>query len=88
MFIPFANDYHNGLYIELKKSKDVIFKKNGEYRKDKHLVEQMKMHRRLENLGYRVDFCWSLEQFIEILKDHMGIEYNDLRGYCEAGKNK
>ncbi len=79
LFIPYGNEVHHGLYIELKKSRDEVFKKNGEYRENKHLIEQMKMHETLKDLDYRVDFCWSLEMFIDILKDHIGDDFEDLK---------
>ncbi len=62
---------YSGLYIELKKNKEEVYKKNGEYRRNKHLLDQLDMHKMLKDKGYQVLFCWSLAGFIKILEEYL-----------------
>lgn len=57
------------IFIELKRSRDEIYKKNGEYRTNKHIQEQVAMHEKLRAEGFDVHFVWSFKQFLEILKE-------------------
>lgn len=69
IFEPTKN--HCGLFVELKASKDKIYKKNGEYRKNKHLESQIEMMEKLRKKGYKTSFCWDLRDFIVIFKSYL-----------------
>lgn len=72
MFIPWPNKRHNGLFVEIKKSKSGIYLKNGiTFRKNKHLTAQIDQMQMLRQLGYTARFCWSLESFQQIMKEYL-----------------
>lgn len=55
-----SNHYY-GLFIELKKEGERIFKKNGEPASD-HIAEQIAMIERLNKEGYYATFCIGFDQ--------------------------
>jgi len=71
LFIAQKTNTYGGLYVELKKSREEIYRKNGDFRENKHLQEQLKMHKRLRLKGYKVVFCWSVDDFIKILDNYL-----------------
>ena len=62
--------YH-GLYLELKKDKTRIFKKNGEYSSD-HIAEQGCILDHLRLAGYRAEFAVGFEEAKEIIDEYLG----------------
>ena len=75
------NIKYNGLFLEVKK--ETPYKLNGELKKmirsrkvngivEKydHLQEQNNMHIRLRERGYCVEFVWTLNHVIKLLKDY------------------
>jgi len=47
----------HGMLLELKKEGTIIYKKDGELRRDKHLKEQEEILKRLTDKGYFAKFC-------------------------------
>ena len=62
--------YH-ALILEVKKSKEEIFKKDGGYRKSEHLQDQINTKSILEEDSYAVHFVWSLDMAKEIIDNYM-----------------
>jgi len=65
------NEKYCGLFIELKASKDLIYKKDGGYKKSKHLESQIAMRDALTKKGYYCCFGWDLKQVINIINQYM-----------------
>lgn len=47
LFIAESNNFASGLFLEIKAENVIVFKRNGEIRKNKHLIEQDKMLKEL-----------------------------------------
>jgi len=62
---------YGGLFIELKKDRDEVFTKSGDYRQDKHNVEQREFHIRLRKKGYRVEYGFGFKDTIEKIRAYM-----------------
>ena len=72
IFIAHPNKYSHGLFVEVKSNKNKIYqKKNGQFRRNKHLQAQINFMNILQILGYSVSFTWSLEHFQNIMKDYL-----------------
>lgn len=61
----------SGLLIEIKADGRKIFKKNGELLSDKHLEQQFKILKALDNKGYCTAFGEGIEETIRIIDDYM-----------------
>jgi len=61
----------HGICIEFKKSRETLFRKNGEYRQARHLKKQLECMKELLNVGYFVAFCWELDQGIEVFENYL-----------------
>lgn len=64
IFEPRAGKH--GLFIELKKTGEKIFKKGGEF-KSEHLEEQAAMIAKLNERGYYATFCTGFDEAISII---------------------
>lgn len=53
--------HHAGLFIEIKKDLSQIVTKSGDLRKDKHIQEQNKTLKKLNQLGYAAIFAAGLD---------------------------
>lgn len=60
-----------GLFIEIKKEGERVFKKNGEVISNDHVREQREIHERLKHKGYLSMFAIGLEQCKEIMDWYM-----------------
>lgn len=63
------NESYAGLFIELKVK--APFKKNGELRKDEHLINQQNSMFDLTRKGYFTAFSWSYEMTINIIENYL-----------------
>mgnify|MGYP000200430640 CR=1 FL=1 len=63
------NEQWNALFLEVKK--ETPFKKDGTLKSNKHLEEQVGMHKKLFMKNYCVKFVWSLEMAQEIIKIYL-----------------
>ena len=72
LFIAESNILASGLFLEIKAEDVVIYKMNGEIRKNKHLIEQDKMLKELSNKGYRARFVIGYEQAIFEIQQYLG----------------
>ena len=60
-----------GLFIELKREKTRIWKKNGEFASD-HIREQHIMLERLRERGYQAKFAVGFDEAKKIIDDYLG----------------
>jgi hypothetical protein len=61
---------YKGLILEVKRSRDEIYRKDGLIRNDKHILDQVHSINHLIEKGYKVDFVWDLGMAIELLKEY------------------
>lgn len=72
MVIYHANKAYHGLFMELKR--ETPYKKNGEFKKDKHLYEQVEMIENLLAQGYCAGFIWDFDFGKETIDKYMRIK--------------
>jgi len=72
-----TNSKYAGLFLELKKDKSEIYKKDGTWKKDNHVHEQRLYLEVLETKGYRARFVWSLEQAKQEIIDYIKEKRNE-----------
>jgi hypothetical protein len=61
---------YKGLILEVKRSRDKIYRKDGLMRNDEHILDQIRSINHLRSKGYKVEFVWSLDMAIELLKEY------------------
>ena len=72
LFIAESNTLASGLFLEIKAENVIVFKKNGEIRQNKHLIEQDKMLEELSKKGYRARFAIGYDQAIFEIQEYLG----------------
>ena len=72
LFIAESNILASGLFLELKAEGTKIYKRNGEIRKNKHLIEQDKMLEELSKKDYRTRFVIGYDQAIFEIQQYLG----------------
>lgn len=72
LFIAESNILASGLFLEIKAENVIVFKRNGEIRKNKHLIEQDKMLKELRSKGYRARFVIGYKQAIFEIQQYLG----------------
>lgn len=77
LLIFHPNDFHKGLFIEIKNKISDVYNKNGTFKKsnDNHVEKQYKTIVQLRKLGYAADFVFGLENAISVIKSHINNEY-------------
>lgn len=73
IFIAKPVDPYHGLFLELKKEGTVIFKKDGSVRASKKdwYLEQVEMHKKLNELGYLAVFAIGYKNTVKIIEDYL-----------------
>lgn len=71
MFIAEMRNGYGGLYIELKKNKEEVYKIDGGYKKNKHLSEQLAYHKLLEDKGYKVVFGLGFNDTVSKINEYL-----------------
>ena len=66
-FDPFG--YYSALFLEVKKESPYL--KSGKLSTNKHIQEQNKVHQKLREKGYKVEFVWSLEDAIKVFDNYI-----------------
>lgn len=69
------------LFIEMKKTGEKIYKKDGITYKTDHLIEQADMIKRLNQLGYRAGFCIGEDNTIKAINAYMNEEFEKLNKF-------
>lgn len=70
-FIARAKKGYHGLYIELKKDREELYKKNGELRQTEHIQGQYKMLQRLEVEGYKAVFACGIDEAMQVIDEYL-----------------
>lgn len=65
----YRDDKYVGYCFEVKKDKGKYLTKNGNYRSDKHIQEQIEVMNRLREQGWFCSFVTSVDEVKEILKN-------------------
>lgn len=71
LFVANPIGVYHGLFIEIKKDRDEIYKKDGKLRENEHILEQAAMLDRLSHLGFMAVFGCGLSDCIKILDDYL-----------------
>ncbi len=71
LFIAEPRGIFHGLYIEIKKERTVIYKKNGELVADKHIIAQADALSKLNINGYWADFGIGTVECIKIIDSYL-----------------
>jgi len=57
------------LFLEVKI--ETPFKKDGKLKSNKHLEEQNEMHKKLRLKGYKVEFVWTFDNAVKLIRDYL-----------------
>lgn len=71
LMILHINSQYNGLFLELKKHKTAVLKKNGELLSNEHLLQQHKTLAKLREQRYYADFCVGIDEAMRIIDNYM-----------------
>lgn len=71
MFIAHTNRTWGGLFIELKKSKEEVYRKDGSIREDEHIKEQDEMLKQLIIRGFKAVFACGFDEAISIIENYL-----------------
>ena len=85
MFIAEPVGKYHGLYIEIKKDFDTLYKKDGTIRQDVHTLEQLKSIQDLQAKGYYACFACGIDDCIKILEDYLIHEKLESFEVCQEG---
>lgn len=73
---PFYSDdgkveYYTGLFLEIKKEGETVYKKDGTLRKSDHLREQEQMLHKLAGRGYFTSFAVGFDQCKQLVDEYL-----------------
>lgn len=71
LFIAEPRKGYHGLFLELKKSFDEVYKKNGQLRNIPHIQEQAEMLHRLSCKGYCAMFSTGFDDAVKIIDEYL-----------------
>lgn len=66
-----GNHEYRGLFLELKKSYDQVYRKDGTIREDEHVKEQAEMLSKLQLRGYKAVFACGFDEAINIIENYL-----------------
>lgn len=72
IFIAEPKGEYKGLFIEIKKTGETLYKKNGEF-KTEHLENQWKTMQQLENKGYYCEFGLGFDNCVRIATEYLNL---------------
>lgn len=75
LFIAEPRGKYNGLFIELKKEGEKIFKKDNETPKSDHIADQIEMIQKLKDRNYFADFSIGFNWAKEIIDWYLKLHY-------------
>ena len=70
-FLAEGTSKYGGLYIELKATREDLYKKDGELKNNKHILLQNAMLHLLRNRGFKAEFACGLEEAQELILNYM-----------------
>lgn len=65
---------YGGLFLELKREKAHLKKKNGEWASD-HIAEQAEMLKKLRECGYKAEFAVGFDEAKRLMDSYLGDNY-------------
>lgn len=65
-----------GLFIELKATKEKLYKKDGSLKETAHINDQKDMLERLLDKGYKATFAGGMDEILKVVADYMDLEPN------------
>lgn len=71
LFIAETTKTFSGLYIELKATRNELYKRDGSFKKSEHIDGQRMMLEALRARGYKAEFACGLEEAKAIILDYM-----------------
>ena len=74
IIIPEPKGKYHGLFIELKRTGSIAYKKDGSIKQDVHLEEQNEVLEKLKKKGYFACFCMGRQESIDIINWYMGLD--------------
>ena len=67
----YFNTHWHALFLEVKK--ETPYKKDGQFKKNKHIEQQWFMLQRLNALHYKAEFVWTFDMAKEIIDNYLKI---------------
>lgn len=64
----------HGLFLEVKKDRSEVFKKNGEFKQNKHVKEQAETIEHLKSKGYDVHYVFDFDEGIQIIETYLALD--------------
>lgn len=71
LFIAETTKSFSGLYIELKATREDLYKKNGDFKKSDHIEGQRVMLQLLRQRGFKAEFACGLEEAKTMILNYM-----------------
>lgn len=71
LFIAETTKTFSGLYIELKATRENLYKKNGDFKKSEHIYGQNTMLHLLRQRGYKAEFACGLQEAKTMILDYI-----------------
>ena len=71
IFIAESRGKYHGLFIELKRSYEDLYTKDGGYRKTQHIEEQRIMLMALQRKGYKAEFSYGFEETKNVISRYL-----------------
>ncbi len=72
LFIAHPSKGYHGMFLEIKKDRGEVFRKDGKPRANKHIREQILTLDKLFNLGYYARFGFGLDECIKAIEEYLG----------------
>ncbi len=74
--VPYPTKRHYGLFLEIKKDRNEIYKKGGTLREDQQTYREFLSLERLKFLGYEALFTWSIDHGMRVIDEYFeGVEH-------------
>ena len=70
IFIAYPRNGWSGLFIEVKSTREKVFKKDGSLKKDEHIEAQAQMLAKLKKLDYQAEFGCGFEHCKQIVDEY------------------
>lgn len=74
LFIAEPRGEYSGLFIELKKTGEKLFKAKSNLPSSEHIAEQLLMIDKLKTLGYYADFAIGYEQAVKMIDNYFNLK--------------
>lgn len=65
------NNKYNGLFLELKRDRDALYTKSGQYLKSEHISNQLECLYKLRDRGYKAEFSCGVDESIDFIRYYL-----------------